>query len=104
MAEYLTGAERIAAERDRQITVEGFRAAEDDGYVNHELSRAAASYLLSSRASQVIEPGETLPIRPPSSWPWPDAWWKPDYGVGDLIKAGALIAAEIDRLERRDRA
>lgn len=34
-------------------------------------------------------------------WPWDRKWWKPsqDDQVKNLIKAGALIAAEIDRLQ-----
>ena len=35
-------------------------------------------------------------------WPWDDEWWKPtpDDRIRELVKAGALIAAEIDRLLR----
>ena len=34
-------------------------------------------------------------------WPWSDKWWKPsDDPVRNLVKAGALLAAEIDRLQR----
>jgi hypothetical protein len=37
----------------------------------------------------------------PSSWPWDYDWWKPsDDPIRNLTKAGALIAAEIDRLNR----
>ena len=36
----------------------------------------------------------------PRDWPWEPEAWKPTYPVRDLVKAGALIAAEIDRLER----
>jgi len=36
-----------------------------------------------------------------TSWPWDEEWWKPDNdAVRNLAKAGALIAAEIDRLQR----
>ena len=33
-------------------------------------------------------------------WPWNVVWWKPtpDDRIRELAKAGALIAAEIDRL------
>ena len=35
-------------------------------------------------------------------WPWREGEWKPtpDDRVRDLAKAGALIAAEIDRIQR----
>jgi hypothetical protein len=35
-----------------------------------------------------------------NGWPWDQKWWKPsDDPVKNLVKAGALIAAEIDRLQ-----
>lgn len=35
----------------------------------------------------------------PDEWPWDPSWWKPSPDVvSNLVKAGALIAAEIDRL------
>ena len=38
-------------------------------------------------------------VKPPRGWPWEPADWKPDNDpVRNLVKAGALIAAEIDRL------
>jgi hypothetical protein len=34
-------------------------------------------------------------------WPWDEKWWKPSTNpIRNLVKAGALIAAEIDRLQR----
>jgi hypothetical protein len=34
-------------------------------------------------------------------WPWDQDWWKPSPDpIRNLVKAGALIAAEIDRLQR----
>ena len=81
----MTGAELIAAERLRQIVVEGWTPEHDDGHATDDLAEAAAAYLLND---------ETL-------FPWPD-WWKPgDDPIRRLVKAGALIAAEIDRLQRR---
>jgi hypothetical protein len=37
------------------------------------------------------------------AWPWDGEWWKPNYNdpVRNLVKAGALIAAEIDRVLAR---
>lgn len=36
-------------------------------------------------------------------WPrrWSPDWYKPTNAIRDLVKAGALIAAEIDRLQRK---
>lgn len=39
-----------------------------------------------------------------NGWPWDNKWWKPsDDPIKNLIKAGALIAAEIDRLNAIDK-
>lgn len=93
----LTGVEQIAAERARQIQVEGWSAQHDDRHDHFELTRAANAYTLA-----VMATGEGLQRIPaPSFWPWHAAWWKPsDDPIPNLIKAGALIAAEIDRLQR----
>lgn len=42
----------------------------------------------------------------PAGWPWHPKWWKPtpDDRIRELAKAGALIAAEIDRLQRMERS
>ena len=38
----------------------------------------------------------------PPTWPWDESWFKPtpDDRIRELVKAGALILAEIDRLQR----
>lgn len=82
----MTGAECITAERERQMAVEGWSAQHDDWEHAHgELTQAALCYLT----------GNT------TAWPWEMKWWKPsEERIRDLTKAGALIAAEIDRLGR----
>lgn len=43
-------------------------------------------------------------VKPSSKWPssWHPEWWKPSNDpVRNLVKAGALIAAEIDRIQRQ---
>lgn len=80
------GARLIAAERQRQIEVEGWTAEHDAEHDHGELARAAAAYAMQS----------------PMLFPWDDTWWKPVPAdrIRELEKAGALIAAEIDRLLR----
>ena len=98
----MTGVELIAAERHRQRVIEGYGDAHDADHVNGELANAAACYAAPSMPRRQIEPpgeydrgGPTLPIL----WPWDRADWKPTGNrIRDLTKAGALIAAEIDRL------
>jgi len=93
------GAAMIAAERQRQIAEEGWTAEHDDKHVRGELIQAAVSYLLDHPEAYASECGD----EPPDHWPWDASWWKPsDDPIRNLVKAGALIAAEIDRLEAAD--
>lgn len=96
------GAEAIKNERYRQITVEGWSADHDDEQWDGEIAGAAASYAhLAARqeGSGLYEAEATSP--PSQDWRWPAKWWKPSPDpVRNLVKAGALIAAEIDRLLR----
>ena len=86
----------IAAKRMRQILVEGFDAAHDDQHDRGELALAAACYALATTdctdKSLVHE----------SLWPFERKWWKPKGRRHNLEVAGALLAAELDRLQRID--
>lgn len=85
----------VLAERQRQQSVEGWTPEHDDQYEDGELVDVAACYAQDSSLWDCA--GE-----PPCDWPWPDELWKPTNDMRrNLIKAGALILAEI---ERRDRA
>ena len=102
----MTGIERITAERKRQIEQENWTAEHDDQYLNQELPMAAACYTMMAEIltrsdnedrRQIIAEEATPPVK----WPWDARWWKPSPDpVRNLEKAGALIAAEIDRLKR----
>ena len=80
----------VAAERRRQIEAEGWTPEHDDEHVAGELATAGASYAL------VAVGYGLLALR---TWPWP-AGLKPTTPRRDLVKAGALILAEIERLDR----
>ena len=82
----------VAAERRRQIEVEGWTPEHDDEHSAHELAEAAACYCLSS-AGKPFDYFETM-------WPWERWWFKASGTRRDLVKAGALILAEIERLDR----
>lgn len=88
------GAALIAAERQRQVSEERRSPRHDDEHRGGELATAAACYALARhvRAARYVM----------SLWPWHSDWWKPcpDDRVRELVKAGALLAAEIDRLRR----
>lgn len=83
----------VINERFRQIEAEGFDAAHDDQHGLGELARAGAAYALAAGT------GDAHPL-PPSLWPWTAHWWKPTSRRRDLVKAAALILAEIERLDR----
>jgi len=88
----------IRAERQRQVDEEGFTSEHDDLHVEGKLARAASCY--------AYEAGRTDSQRqldknyPPPAWPWTTNWWKPTDRRRDLVKAAALIVAEIERLDR----
>lgn len=95
-----TGAQMIAAERQRQIDSEGWTAEHDDEHSQGELAGAAVCYIVHALQQEdpYIDDDETWPL---PQWPWGRSWWKPSGDpTRNLTKAGALIAAEIDRIQR----
>lgn len=103
----MNGIELIAAERQRQIEQEGWTPEHDAGHGEGELAEAAACYAMPERARQIPVEGETDLENGATSgvssvlWPWDESYWKPTPNdrIRELVKAGALIAAEIDRLQ-----
>lgn len=91
-----TGIELITEERKRQIDVKGFNWRHDDEHYTHQLSDAAIVYAAPA----------PLRYKVMEWWPWDTSWLKEDKTfttegrIRELVKAGALIAAEIDRLQR----
>lgn len=103
--------DEIAAERQRQINAERWTPVHDDTHTDGSLARAAACYALpepeiARRTEQVWPPRGEYPVHVPYDvpklWPssWHSKWWKPTDRRRDLVKAGALILAEIERLDR----
>lgn len=97
------GIELIAEERKRQIEVEGWTADHDENHDAGQLAAAAVCYASEAAYQEgegmfgVREVGPDIP----ELWPWDVEWWKPSKdSVRNLVKAGALIAAEIDRIQR----
>ncbi|HID9124555.1 TPA: ead/Ea22-like family protein [Klebsiella michiganensis] len=81
----------VLAERQRQVTAEGWTPEHDDEYQHCEMAVAAACYIMADD-----DPRADVP----ELWPLPSDWWKPTDVRRDLVKAGALILAEIERLDR----
>jgi hypothetical protein len=109
----MSGVERIAKERQRQIDAEGYDAAHDDEHDDEELAIAAACYAMPERIYVEQRTAGQIHFVDPFPWVGQDARPHPSRGnfpeperatlkqrMRLLEKAGALIAAEIDRLER----
>lgn len=88
-----SGAQLIALERARQKKIEGWTPEHDDAHEAEEMLQAAICYCAHAATYEI-----NLSDVP---WPWAQEWWKPSNPIRDLTKAGALIAAEIDRLQRK---
>lgn len=107
-----TGAGLIAAERKRQIDQEGWTAAHDAQHTDGSLAHAAICYLANgnndTRISCAVQvQDKLLTLRAIPSWPasWAQTWDRRG-SIGyrrSLVVAGALTAAEIDRVARQDR-
>ena len=89
----------IESERARQIIKEGWTRGHDDQHDQGALATAAASYALN--AGDMVNPNRKgFAKHPPHFWPFDVEWWKPKTPRRDLIRAAALIVAEIERLDR----
>lgn len=88
----------VLAERKRQIEVEGWTPEHDAQHDAGQLAEAAACYAIASADPE----GSATPLESLSGpWPWDREWWKPsDDPRRNLVKAGALILAEIERMDR----
>lgn len=104
-SEQLTAAARdVLAERRRQVEAEQWTPEHDDRYRQRQLAMAAACYAAAVPVHDVLDYSDgkienRVPAMP-SAWPWTRAWWKPGTARQNLVKAGALILAEIERLDR----
>ncbi len=96
----MNGVELIAAERKRQVEVEGFTPEHDAKIRKGNLALAGAVY--AGKAARDLDWHNRSGsmdglIR---LWPWQPSDFKPtpDDPIRQLVKASALIAAEIDKL------
>lgn len=93
----------VLAERQRQIEAEGWTEDHDDKHNDGSLADAAACYAATSRPFKAVEVAGRA-YEPMTQyedlWPWNDRWWKPKNRRHDLVRAAALLVAEIERLDR----
>ncbi|WP_407284569.1 ead/Ea22-like family protein [Raoultella ornithinolytica] len=93
----------VLAERKRQVSVEGWTPSHDDTHKNNEMAFAAACYAFHAAAASwdLEDCGTEYDSHPaPKNWPWEPEWWKPKSARADLVRAGALILAELERIDR----
>lgn len=92
------GIKIISEERKRQVEKEGYTVEHDDQHTNNELAIAAGTYAINPLINEVMLDENEIP----HLWPWSGGSWKPvpENRIKELAKAGALLAAEIDRLLR----
>lgn len=83
---------RIVAERERQRTAEGWTDSHDREHDAGILAAAAVCYATAHSAYHDHDP-----LLVPHGWPWLPETWKPKDITKDLVRAGALLAAEVDR-------
>ena len=92
--DYARGADLIREERRRQIEQEGYNDMHDRHHTPQVLCRAAVGYALHEDPSKLVADAAA------NLWPWSDEFWKPKDHLRNLVRAGALIAAAIDRLQK----
>lgn len=96
----------ILTERHSQIFGHGFDRERDDQYTRNQLPLAAAAYLVhgtrAERCRAEFADGQTHLV--PDAWPhdWDTLHFKPNSEDRrrDLVKAAALVVAEIERIDR----
>lgn len=96
----------VLAERGRQVDVEGWTADHDDTHDKGEMTAAALNYAAAAVITTCLN-GERYKAGPPLDsmgwaigWRWARHWWKPGTARRMLVKAAALLIAEIERLDR----
>ena len=85
----------VVAERARQQSEEGWTVEHDDEHTHGGLAQAAACYAVHHTAMSFVVMNNWG-----DCWPWDDMWWKPSGARRNLVKAAALLIAEIERLDR----
>lgn len=93
--DYDAAARDVLAERERQKSVEGWTTKHDDDHAPGEMALAASCYAVHAA---IPESKNVTRL-----WPWSAKWWKPKDARRDLVRAGALILAEIERMDRAGR-
>jgi len=101
----------IIVERERQKSAEGWTPEHDDAHGRGQMANAAAAYahlatlspaLYEAVAEDPVSAGLKTIVCIRRLWPWDSRWFKPKNPRRDLVRAAALIVAEIERIDRKD--
>jgi hypothetical protein len=103
----------VLAERARQVKAEGWTPEHDDQHGDGSMALAAACYAMFASVSDEARAATDMPGELTTDgrsihgwgawleiWPWTRSWWKPKDRRRDLVRAAALLLAEIERLDR----
>lgn len=90
----------VINERYRQVDVEGWTTEHDDQHNGGQLAQAAAAYAFYNTDAEYCQPSATELF--PTDWSL--EWFKPTEARRDMVKAAALILAEIERLDRAEQS
>lgn len=99
-----TAIEMIEDERKRQKDIEGWTLDHDDCHRDGELAMAAACYAAAPTNLYLHSKAYTNKHEFIELWPWNPSWDKREKHntIKRLTIAGALIVAEIERLQRKN--
>lgn len=104
MHDLSNAAQDVLAEHKRQKSEEGWTEADDDMHTRGEMAGAAACYAMQAALDGIGTPWLAHMVRTTirNLWPWSGHFWRPKTPRRDLVRAAALIIAEIERLDRKE--
>lgn len=88
----------VIKERQRQVVAEGRTREHDDLYVAGQLVSAAVTYALCA----AFDHPDAIKKHFGRYWPWDRIHFKPKDKRRNLVRAAALLIAEIERLDRAE--
>lgn len=84
----------VYKERVRQVFDEGYSVYADDCHTHMELARGGAAYAVAKHIDNLGRHPAQL------GWPFPEFSFKPTDHRRNLIKAMAMLCAEVERIDR----
>lgn len=95
----------VLKERVEQVEKHDYDDVHDDKYLNAQLTRAGVHYAAAAASAIMLKDKSYAGLTPLTvqtgfDWPWPLSFWKTGPIRKMLIKAAALIIAEIERIDR----